>query len=311
LQREKIMVPPKNTRASLSRFAWLSILAAVVTITLKAIAYLLTGSVGLLSDAIESFINLAAGVMALWMLTIAARPPDENHLYGHSKAEYFASTVEGGLILVAAASIFITAIERIASPQPLGQLGLGLGVSVLASAINFGVARVLLGVGKKYNSITLEADAHHLMTDVWTSVGVLAGVGLVAITGWLILDPIVALLVAGNIVWTAVSLLRRSVSGLMDASLPETDQKKIEDVLDTYRQKQIDFHALRTRQAAARKFVSVHVLVPGTMTVHDAHHLAEDIERDIRQAVGNASVITHIEPAEDEVSDYDISLDRP
>ena len=305
------MVPPKNTRASLSRFAWLSILAAVVTITLKAIAYLLTGSVGLLSDTIESFINLAAGVMALWMLTIAARPPDENHLYGHSKAEYFASTVEGGLILVAAASIFITAIERIASPQPLGQLGLGLGVSVLASAINFGVARVLLGVGKKYNSITLEADAHHLMTDVWTSVGVLAGVGLVAITGWLILDPIVALLVAGNIVWTAVSLLRRSVSGLMDASLPETDQKKIEDVLDTYRQKQIDFHALRTRQAAARKFVSVHVLVPGTMTVHDAHHLAEDIERDIRQAVGNASVITHIEPAEDEVSDYDISLDRP
>jgi cation diffusion facilitator family transporter len=174
--KERKLWFPKNTRASLSRFAWLSILAAVVTITLKAIAYLLTGSVGLLSDAIESFINLAAGVMALWMLTIAARPPDENHLYGHSKAEYFASTVEGGLILVAAASIFITAIERIASPQPLGQLGLGLGVSVLASAINFGVARVLLGVGKKYNSITLEADAHHLMTDVWTSVGVLAGV---------------------------------------------------------------------------------------------------------------------------------------
>jgi cation diffusion facilitator family transporter len=304
-------IPSKNSRASLTRFAWLSIAAAVLTITLKAIAYLLTGSVGLLSDAIESLINLAAGVMALWMLSIAARPPDESHLYGHSKAEYFASTVEGGLILAAAVSIFITAIERIAAPKPLEQVGLGLGVSILASLVNFGVARVLLTVGKKCNSITLEADARHLMTDVWTSVGVLAGVTLVAITGWLILDPLVALLVAANIVWTAISLLRRSVAGLMDASLPETDQKKIESVLDAYRQKKISFHALLTRQAAARKFISVHVLVPGEMTVHDAHHLAEDIERDIRQAIGEASVITHIEPIDDEVSDYDISLDRP
>jgi len=310
MTKERITPSGQNKRASLTRFAWLSIVAAVSTITLKAAAYLLTGSVGLLSDAIESLINLIAGVMALWMLTIAARPPDESHLYGHSKAEYFASTVEGGLILAAAISIFITAIERMMAPKPLEQVGLGLSISILASLINFGVARVLLTAGKKYNSITLEADAHHLMTDVWTSVGVLAGVSLVAVTGWLILDPIVALLVAANIVWTAISLLRRSIAGLMDASLPDVDQKKIEGVLETYRQKKIGFHALLTRQAAARKFVSVHVLVPGEMTVHDAHHLAEDIERDIRQAVGEASVITHLEPIDDEVSDYDISLDR-
>ncbi len=294
----------------MTRFAWLSIAAAVLTITLKLIAYLLTGSVGLLSDAIESVINLIAGAMALWMLTIAARPPDESHLYGHSKAEYFASTVEGGLIFMAAVSIAVTAVERIITPRPLEQVGLGLGVSVLASLINFGVSRVLLTAGKKHNSITLEADAHHLMTDVWTSVGVLVGVAMVALTGWLILDPIVALAVAANIIWTAVSLIRRSVAGLMDASLPVADQEKIEVVLESYRKKKIGFHALLTRQAAARKFVSVHVLVPGQMTVHDAHHLAEDIERDIRQAVGEASVITHIEPIDDEISDYDISLDR-
>jgi cation diffusion facilitator family transporter len=298
-------------RASLTRFAWLSIGAAILTITLKTLAYLLTGSVGLLSDAIESIINLVAAVMALWMLSIAARPPDESHLYGHSKAEYFASAVEGTLILAAAISIAVAAIQRLFEPRPLEQVGIGLAVSVAAGLVNFFAARTLLNAGKKYNSITLEADAHHLMTDVWTSGGVLVGVAIVALTGWLVLDPIVALLVAANIVWTAVSLLRRSVAGLMDASLPAEDKMKIEAVLDLYRQKGLEFHALRTRQAAARRFVSVHVLVPGEWSVHDSHHIAEDIEADIRKAIGEAAVITHLEPIDDEISHDDIPLDRP
>jgi cation diffusion facilitator family transporter len=299
-----------NKRAALTRFAWLSIAAAIATITLKAIAYLLTGSVGLLSDAVESIVNLIGAVMALGMLTIAARPPDESHVFGHSKAEYFSSGVEGLLILVAAVSIGYTAIERLLNPQPLEQLGVGLVVSVVASVINFGVARVLLNAGKRNNSITLEADAQHLMTDVWTSVGVIGGVGLTAITSWSVLDPLVALAVAFNIVWTAIHLLTRSISGLMDASLSEADQQKIETVLEKYRQEGIQFHALLTRQAAARRFVSVHVLVPGRWTVHDAHHVAEDIEADIRKALGEAVVFTHLEPVEDEISLHDISLDR-
>jgi cation diffusion facilitator family transporter len=303
---------PKSiqNRASLTRFAWLSIAAAVLTICLKSGAYLLTGSVGLLSDAIESLINLAAAGMALWMLTIAARPPDESHMYGHGKAEYFSSTVEGILILVAAIGIAFTAIERLLNPIPLEQLGIGLGISLAATLVNFAVSRVLFSVGKNNRSITLEADAHHLMTDVWTSVGVIGGVGAVALTGWQILDPLVALAVAVNIVWTGIQLIRRSIAGLMDASLPQSEQQKIEAVLNRYREKGIDFHALRTREAASRRFVSVHVLVPGDWTVHDSHHIAEDLERDIRGAIGDAVVITHLEPIEDEISLHDIQLDR-
>jgi cation diffusion facilitator family transporter len=303
---------PKSiqNRASLTRFAWLSIAAAVLTICLKSGAYLLTGSVGLLSDAIESLINLAAAGMALWMLTIAARPPDESHMYGHGKAEYFSSTVEGILILVAAIGIAFTAIERLLNPIPLEQLGIGLGISLAATLVNFAVSRVLFSVGKNNRSITLEADAHHLMTDVWTSVGVIGGVGAVALTGWQILDPLVALAVAVNIVWTGIQLIRRSIAGLMDASLPQSEQQKIEAVLNRYREKGIDFHALRTREAASRRFVSVHVLVPGDWTVHDSHHIAEDLERDIRAAIGDAVVITHLEPIEDEISLNDIQLDR-
>jgi cation diffusion facilitator family transporter len=303
---------PKSiqNRASLTRFAWLSIAAAVLTICLKSGAYLLTGSVGLLSDAIESLINLAAAGMALWMLTIAARPPDESHMYGHGKAEYFSSTVEGILILVAAIGIAFTAIERLLNPIPLEQLGIGLGISLAATLVNFAVSRVLFSVGKNNRSITLEADAHHLMTDVWTSVGVIGGVGAVALTGWQILDPLVALAVAVNIVWTGIQLIRRSIAGLMDASLPQSEQQKIEAVLNRYREKGIDFHALRTREAASRRFVSVHVLVPGDWSVHDSHHIAEDLERDIRAAIGDAVVITHLEPIEDEISLHDIQLDR-
>ncbi len=299
-------------RNSLTRYAWLSIAAAVITISLKAGAYVLTGSVGLLSDAIESIVNLLAAIMALSMLTIAARPPDDSHTYGHGKAEYFSSNVEGLLILVAAAGIAVTAIERIFNPREIEQVGIGLVISVIASLVNFGVARVLLKASKEYGSITLEADSHHLMTDVWTSVGVLFGVGAVALTGWTILDPLIALAVAANIINTGVQLIRRSVAGLMDASLSKEEMQAVQDVLEKHRnEKNIDFHALRTRQAGARHFISVHVLVPGEWTVHDAHHIAEDIEGDIRAVVQNSVAFTHLEPIEDELSHEDIDLDRP
>lgn len=297
-------------RESLTKYAWLSISAAIATIGLKAGAYFLTGSVGLLSDALESVVNLVAAVMALAMLTIAARPPDESHVHGHGKAEYFSSTVEGVLIFVAAGGIMYTAIERLLNPRPLEQLGLGLAVSLVAGLINLVVSRILLTAGKRHNSITLEADAHHLMTDVWTSVGVLGGVGAVWLTGWHWLDPLVAIGVALNITLTAYQLIRRSVEGLMDAALPDAERQQIETVLDGYRQKGIQFHALLTRQGAARRFVSLHVLVPGAMSVHDAHHIAEDIEADVRRAVGDAFVITHLEPNDDEISLHDIPIDR-
>ena len=300
-----------KNRASLTRFAWLSIGAALATIALKTSAYFLTGSVGLLSDAMESLVNLAGAIMALIMLTIAARPADESHVYGHSKAEYFASVTEGLLVLGAAAGIIGTAVNRLLQPREIEQLGLGLGVSVAASAINLIVARVLLREGQARRSITLEADAQHLMTDVWTSAGVVGGVAVAGFTGWNILDPIVAIVVALNIIWTGIRLVSRSVSGLMDAALPVQEQGLIQEVMDKYIHQGVSFHALRTRQAAARRFVSVHMLVPGGWTVHDAHHVAEDFESDIREALGGViTVFTHIEPVEDELSMEDIFLDR-
>lgn len=300
-----------QNRVSLTRFAWLSIGAALATMALKIVAYHLTGSVGLLSDAIESLVNLAGAVMALIMLTIAARPADESHVYGHSKAEYFASFVEGLLILGASAGIIIAAVNRLTTPHELQDLEIGLGISVSASLINFIVARVLMKQGKKRNSISLEADAQHLMTDVWTSAGVIGGVAIAGITGWNILDPLLALAVALNIIWTGIQLVRRSVQGLMDAALPEPEQILIQEVMKKYRVKGVNFHALRTRQAAARRFISVHILVPGEWTVHDAHHIAEDFEADIRAALGGVvTVFTHLEPVEDELSMEDIFLDR-
>jgi len=295
----------------LTRFAWLSIAAALATITLKTGAYFLTDSVGLLSDALESLVNLAGGIMALVMLTIAARPADDSHVYGHSKAEYFASITEGLLILGAAVGIISAALSRLLQPRALEQLGLGLGVSIAASIVNLIVARILLREGTARRSITLEADGHHLMTDVWTSAGVIGGVAIAGLTGWSALDPLVAIAVALNIVWTGIRLVGRSVSGLMDAALPESEQSLIQDVIEKYRRKGVSFHALRTRQAAARRFISVHMLVPGEWTVHDAHHVAEDFESDIREALGSAvTVFTHIEPVEDELSMEDIFLDR-
>jgi len=297
-------------RSSLTRYAWLSIAAASVTIGLKGFAYLLTGSVGLLSDAVESLVNLAAAIMALAMLIVAARPADEGHPYGHSKAEYFASGVEGILILFAALSIGVVAAHRILAPQAVEQAGIGLAVAAVASAINFAVARVLLSVGRKSNSITLEADAHHLMTDVWTSVAVIAGVGAVALTDWELLDPIVALAVAVNIVRTGYHLLRRSVAGLMDAALPPEENDKVLQVLNKYREQGIQFHAIRTRQAAGRRFVSIHVLVPGRWSTHRAHHVVEDVEADIRGVLPGAVVFSHLEPVDDPLSFQDMEIDR-
>jgi cation diffusion facilitator family transporter len=305
LKEGKLMqVKKKSTsdRLSLTRFAWLSIAAAGVTIFMKVSAYLMTDSVGLLSDAIESFVNLAGALMALRMLILAAQPADGKHPFGHSKAEYFSSVVEGILILVAAAGIAYTAIDRIIHPRLLEQVGIGVVVCAAASAINYTVARVLMKAAQTNNSITLEADSHHLMTDVWTSAGVIAGVGLVALTKWSLIDPIVALLVAANIVWTGVGLVRRSVDGLMDVVLPEDERTLIEKVMAKYRGKGIEFHELRTRQSASYRYISVHMLVPGSWTVHDAHHLAEDFESDILTILGDALIATHVEPIDDDNS---------
>ena len=298
-------------RSILTRYAWISIAAAVTTMALKTGAYWLTGSVGLLSDAIESIVNLVGGIMALAMLTVAAIPADENHPHGHSKAEYFSSVVEGTLILVAAVSIGVASIERFITPKPLEQIGLGLAISVAASFVNLGVSILLMRVGKRYNSITLEANAQHLLTDVWTSVGVVVGVGAVALTGWQRLDPLVAFLVALNIVWTGVNIVKRSISGLMDVTLDPADMLAVKKVLQHYEEAGIQFHALRSRQAGSRKFITVHVLAPGDWTIQRGHQLLDRIESEIRAVVSDAIVTTHLEPLEDSASWDDEALERP
>ena len=298
-------------RRLLTRFAWLAIAAAVATMGLKALAYHLTGSVGLLSDALESLVNLAGALMALAMLTAAARPPDEDHAYGHSKAEYFSSVLEGTLILIAAVSIGAAAISRLIHPQPLQQITAGLAVSAMASVINLGIALVLLRAGKRERSIALDASAHHLLTDVWTSAGVVVGVGAVAITGWQPLDPAVALIVAANIVWSGYRLVRASVAGLMDSALPAKEYADLCRVLDEHvKRGGIQYHALRTRESGARRFVSLHVLVPGDWTVHRGHALLERIEADIRGVIPDVTVLTHLESLDDPASWDDQALDR-
>lgn len=299
-----------ESRSALLRYAWLSIAAALVTIALKGAAWWMTASVGLLSDALESFVNLAAAMFTLYALALAVRPPDEEHAYGYSKAEYFASGFEGTLILVAAGLITAAAIERLLQPRPLEHVGAGLAVNAVAAAVNLVVARILLAAGRAHRSIALEADARHLFTDVWTSAGVIAGVAAVAATGWLWLDPVLALAVAANILWSGLSLMRRSALGLLDRALPEPDRRAIDAVLDGYRAQGLDFHALRTREAAGRSFVSVHVLVPGDWTVQRGHDVVEDIEARIRAAVPAATVFTHLEPRDDPASYRDVRLDR-
>ena len=299
-----------KNRSSLTRFAWLSIAAALVTIGLKVGAFLITGSVGLLSDAAESIVNLVGAVVALIMLTIAARPPDDEHAYGHDKAEYFSSGVEGTLIFFAAILIAWAAIPRLFNPQPIESAGIGLVVAGIASVINLGVSRVLMSAGKKYDSITLEADAQHLMTDVWTSVGVIVGVAAVAFTGWYILDPLIALAVAANIVWTGYHLVKRSVLGLMDTAMSPEEMKQVNLILGNYKTQGVAFHAVRSREAGARRFVSMHVLVPGEWTVQRGHQLLEQIEGEIRTALPSISVFTHLEALNDPTSYDDTTLDR-
>jgi len=289
-------------KPNLARFALISVAAAIITIALKSTAYALTGSVGLLSDALESVVNLVGALMAFAMLTIAARPADEDHTYGHTKAEYFSSGAEGALILVAAISIAYTGIDRLLHPKPLEQIGLGLIVSVVASLINLSVSLILKKAGKKYNSISLTSDASHLMTDVWTSGGVLVGVGLVGLTKWQPLDSIVAILVALNIVYTGVKIIQQSIRGLMDVSLPAEDLSKIEKILDTYRKPEVQFHNLITRQSGATRFITFHVLVPGNWTVHQGHQLATAVENDLKNAIDSARVVTHLESLDDPTS---------
>ncbi|MCA9942416.1 MAG: cation transporter [Anaerolineales bacterium] len=297
-------------RHQLTRYAWLSIATAVFTIGLKTAAYWLTGSVGLLSDALESGVNLVTAVLALIILTIAALPPDDEHKYGHSKAEYFSGGIEGSLIMVAALVIGFTAVQRLLHPQPLEQIGAGLLVSVLAAVGNGFTALVLLRVGRQHHSLTLTANAQHLLTDVWTSLGVIVGVLAVGLTGWQWLDPVLALLVALHIIRTGVLLVGMAVNGLMDRSLPAEEVDKVQAVLDRYCCDQVQYHALRTRQSGANRFVSVHIQVPGSWSVQRGHTLLESIERDLRQAVAPVSVFTHLEPVEDPVSWEDIELHR-
>jgi cation diffusion facilitator family transporter len=304
------VTPDPADRLFLRRYAWLSIAAALVTMTLKAIAYFLTGSVGLLSDAVESLVNLAGALMALWMLTVAARGPDEEHAYGHTKAEYFSSGAEGTLILFAALSIAVAAVQRLLAPRELEGLGPGVVVSAAASVINLVVARVLISAGRRFQSITLEADARHLLTDVWTSAGVLAALGAVYVTGWQRLDPIVALAVAANIVFSGFRIVRESVLGLMDTALPVKEREEVRAVLERHAVEGIQYHALRTRQSGARRFVSLHVLVPGEWTVHRGHELLEQIESDIRTVLPGTTVFTHLESVEDSSSWDDQLLDR-
>jgi cation diffusion facilitator family transporter len=297
-------------RDSLTRFAWLSVAAALVTMALKGLAWWLTGSVGLLSDALESTVNLAGALMAVSMLALAARPADDDHAYGHGKAEYFASGLEGALILIAAVSIAYAAIQRLLHPVPLQQIGLGLVLAVVAALVNLGVALVLLRAGKRHESITLRANAHHLLTDVWTTAGVVLAVAAVSLTGWLWLDPVVALAVAANIVWAGWRIVGNSVHGLMDRSLPEAELATIRAVLDRHTGPHVRYHALRTRQAGRRRFIALHVLVPGTWSVRQGHQLLEQIEADLRGALPNASVFTHLEPLGDPAALNDLELDR-
>jgi cation diffusion facilitator family transporter len=295
---------------STRRYAVLSIVAAVLTIGLKLGAYLLTGSVGLFSDAAESVVNLVAAVAALWALLYASRPPDEEHTFGHDKAEYFSSGLESALILIAAIWIGITAWDRLMDPQPLHNVGIGLSITLIAAAINGGVALVILRAGRRLRSITLQADAQHLLTDVWTSLGVVLGIATVQLTGWLVLDPLIGLLVTANILWTGVRLLRDTAQGLLDRALPPEDREVISRVLSRYEEKGIKFHALRTRASGARRFISMHVLVPGEWTVQQGHDLSEQIEKDLAEALPQSTFFIHIEPSEDPASFADQTLDR-
>ncbi|MDD4724883.1 MAG: cation diffusion facilitator family transporter [Fermentimonas sp.] len=301
----------KRSQSSLQKFLFLSIAAAIVTILLKFYAYYITDSMGFLSDALESFVNLFAAIFALIILNVSQRPADDGHKFGHSKAEYFSSAVEGALILVAALSIIWSAIPRIIDPKPLENINTGLLFSLLASLVNLLVGQILIKNGKKRKSVVLEADGKHLMTDVWTSVGVIAGIIIVKFTGLLIIDPIIAIMVAINIIFTGYKLISRSASGLMDATIPSEDLEKITSYLDSLKTSKIEYHSLLTRVAGQRKFISVHILVPGKWTVKQGHDYADEVEETIVNMFDEpVTVATHIEPIDDPVSMIDIGIDR-
>ena len=298
-------------RKPLQNFLYISIAAAVVTILLKFYAYHLTGSIGFMSDAMESLVNLFAAVFALVMLHLSQKPADEGHAFGHTKAEYFSSAAEGALILIAAFSIIRSAITRLIEPVPLENLNTGLLFSLLASLVNMVVGIILIKSGKKHKSLILEADGRHLMTDVWTSAGVIAGIVVVKFTGWVVIDPIIALLVAINIIYTGYKLISRSASGLMDASIPDEDIQKVTTYLDSLKEQQIEYHSLLTRSAGQRKFISLHLLVPGEWSVQKGHDYADRIELTIENMFNEpVTVSTHSEAVEDPASMNDIGLDR-
>ncbi|WP_394215116.1 cation diffusion facilitator family transporter [Brachybacterium vulturis] len=299
-------LPDAGARVDLRRYAWLSIVVAILTIVLKTSAWAMTDSVGLLADAAESTVNLVAAVVALIALTVAARPATERFLYGRAKAEYFSAAIEGLMIFVAAAVIMVTAVERFINPRPLENLGVGLLIVVIASLLNGGVALVLLRVGRTHNSITLRADGTHLMTDVVTSAGILLGVGLVALTGWERLDAVVAFAVGVNIIVTGIGLLRESLSGLLDKALPDADHEIITEVLRRRTDGTITFHGLQTREAGPQKFMNVHVLVPDEWTVKQGHDYIDGLEDELRDCLPDLTVLTHLEPISDPASYADI-----
>lgn len=297
---------PAPERVDLTKFAWLSIAAAILTITLKAGAWVMTGSVGLLSDAAESVVNLVAAVVALIALRVAIRPATERFLYGRAKAEYFSAAVEGVMIFVAAAVILVSSVERFIHPRPIENVGWGLAISVVASLVNGGVALVLLRAGRTHRSITLRADGKHLMTDVVTSAGVLVGVALVVITGWDRLDPVVAFLVGVNIIVTGVGLISESVSGLLDKALPEEENEVITEILRRRTDGTVTFHGLQTREAGQERYMNVHVLVPDEWTVKQGHDYIEELETELMTALPSLRVLTHLEPISDPASYEDI-----
>ncbi len=294
-----------------SRYAVLSIAAALLTMALKFAAWKITGSVGLLSDAMESFVNLGAALTAFTLLWVAAQPPDAGHAYGHGKAEYFAGVFEGVLIVFAATAILWAALPRLVHPQPLQHSLPGLSVTALAAAVNGGVSWVLRRAGERLHSVALRADAAHLMGDVWTSVALIVGVGLVALTDWYVLDPLLAIAAAAWILWTGIHLVRESTSGLMDAAWPEDALARLHAELDRHRAPGIDFHAIRTRRSGPLNFVSMHVLVPGEWSVQRAHDFVETVEAGIAAQFSPVSVLTHLEPIEDPLAHHDLDLGRP
>ena len=290
----------QDNQRLLERFIWLSIATAIATVVIKAYAAWLTNSMGLWSDAMESTVNLVAALVALWALKLAAKPADHNHDFGHGKAEYMSAAVEGTLIFVAAALIIYSAIQRLFAPQPLEQLGIGLALSMLATLLNLGTGLLLIRAGRTHRSITLEADGKHLLTDVWTSVGVLVAIGLVALTGWLVLDPIIALAVGANILFTGYTLVRRSVVGLLDAALPEDEVAIVSAVLaDTCDDPRVEITELRTRESGRQRFVYATLSVPGGWTVRRSHHVADQVENAVDVALPGTTTFVHIEPGPD------------